>query len=174
MSQGGLVSRISRFLKRKGKPVRYLRFQDPLGDFEMSYPEGWRYDRDIAVVDGKYLISFESREARYTINVDTEITEGFDFRRYAKEELESPESGIVAQMEKTRFRAYPAYRRDYRLCSGGKDLFGGDLMFFSGKAVFRISWSAPEKGRKGFQDIFDHMLGSLAIGEGFLIRMRRK
>lgn len=174
MGENGLVASIRRFLGIGKKPLGYARFQDPLGDFEISYPKDWRYDRDIAVVDGKYSVSFESSEATFTINVDTSIPVKFDFRRFAKKELEGPESGIYAKMEKAQFRKMPAYKRGYSFCSGGKDYFGGGLMFFTGKAVFSISWSAPCRKEEEYQAIFDHMVGSIALGEGFLITMARK
>lgn len=172
MPRNKLVSFVESLLGMKEKPVRFARFRDPLGDFEISYPKDWKYDRDIAVVGGRYTISFESRDASFTISVDTSIPKKFNFSSYAKAELESPSSGIYTPIKKSRFRKMPAYRREYSYTSGGSDYFGGGVMFFTGKAVFSLCWSGLEKRRGVLQPILDHMLKSIAIGEGFLIRWK--
>ncbi len=169
----GLYQRLLALLGLQKKPVKFRRFINPLGDFEISYPKDWRFDRDIAVMEGKYTISFESKQSTFTISVDTDIQKGFSFSRYAKAELESPKSGIYTPMKKSTFRKMPAYRRDYSYTSEGRDHFGGGLMFFTGKAVFSISWSGLESRRKELQHIFDHMLKSMIIREGVLIRRLR-
>ncbi len=174
LQKNRFVSFVKSLLGMEKKPLRFYRFRDPLGDFEISYPGGWRYDKDIAVVDGKYTIVFESSDACFTISVDTAIPEKFNFKSYAKAELESPSAGIYAPMKRGRFRKMPAYRRKYSFTSGGKDYFGGGAMFFTGKSVFSISWNGPESRRKELQEIFDYMLKTIAIGEGFLVRMRRR
>lgn len=165
-----LVSFVKSLLGIGKKPVRFARFRDPLGDFDISYPKDWTYDRNIAVVGGRYTLSFESRHNSFTVSVDTAIPKKFDFDSYAKAELESPSSGIYTPIKKSRFRKMPAYGREYAYTSEGRDYFGGGVMFFTGKAVFSISWSGLEKRREELQAVFDHMLKSLAIGEGFLIK----
>jgi hypothetical protein len=168
-----IVSFLESLIGLQKKPLKFCRFINPLGDFEIQYPRDWRFDRDIAVMEGKYTISFESRHSSFTISVDTDIQKGFSFSRYAKAELESPTSGIYTPMKKSSFRKMPAYRRGYSYTSEGKDYFGGGLMFFTGKAVFSISWSGPEIRKQELQHIFEHMLKSMIIREGVLIRRWR-
>ncbi len=151
--------------------VRYERFRDNLGNFEIFYPRGWRYDEEMAVVDGKYSISFASPDGLSTFNVavDVQLPEGFDFEDYARKELESPESGIYTKMKKDRFREMPSFTREYSYASGGRRFFGGGVMFFSGKIVFSLSWSGPEKRKPGLAETFAHMLRTIVVREGFAL-----
>ena len=149
----------------KPKKPAYRRFSDPLGNFELFYPESWKFDRDVAVVEGKYSICFEGRQAHFTVAVDAALPEGFDFPAHAKKELESPSSGIIAQIEKGRFLGMPSYSRQFRYESGGKTYLGGGEMFFNGSAVFSLSWSAPEKNEAA-QEILRHILQSLVVRQG--------
>ncbi len=154
------------------KEIRYERFRDGMGNFEIFYPRGWKFDRDIAVVDGKYTISFQSPggHEQLTVAVDSQLEPGFRFSRYAKQELESPSSGILAQVRKASFHGMPAYERDYSYRSSGRWYFGGGVMFYSGSAVYSLSWSAPENRKEALSAIFRHMLDSLSVRKGFTIR----
>jgi len=149
------------------KKKKFVRFRDPLGNFELFYPSGWKFDRDIAVVDGKYTISFEKGSKRFTISVDARLPEKFDFKKYAKAELEGPSSGIIAEVKKDKFRGMPAYSREYRYESGGKTHIGRGVMFSTGRIVFSLTWSAPEKEK---DDEFRHMIKTLAFREGFVAK----
>ena len=120
MRKPNILDVISSFFSRD-KTIVFSNFMDPLGNFEIYYPKKWSYDRDIAVSDGKYAISFEKGDTRFTIAVDISIPRDFDFRKYAKAELEDPTSGILTTAKKSHFRNMPAYRRDYSYESGGKD-----------------------------------------------------
>lgn len=166
-----LKDRILSILGKKKEPI-YRRFSDPLGNFEIFYPSDWKFDQDIAVVDGKYSICFEGRESHLTISVDASLPEGFSFAAHAKKELESPSAGIIADIVKCRFHGMPAYSREYHYDSGGKTFFGGGQMFFTGNAVFSVSWSAPERKQAELEKIFGHMLGSLAVRQGMTFRER--
>ncbi len=156
---------LDRILKRKQE---YSLFRDPLGNFEIFYPKGWKFDRDIAVVEGKYTVSFESGDRRITISVDAALEPGFRFSDYEKKELESPTAGIIADVKKSKFRGMPAYKREYSYQSGGKTYLGGGIMFHTGRTVFSLSWSAPEKQREEFQKLVDHVLDTLVIRQGFI------
>ncbi len=160
---GLLKDRILSFFAPK-KPS-YRRFRDPLGNFELFYPTNWKFDQDVAVVDGKYSICFEGNESHLTVAVDAALPEDFDFPKHAKKELESPSSGIIADIHKRKFHGMPSYSREFHYDSGGKTFLGGGEMFFTGTAVFSVSWSAPEK-RKHEQEIIAHMLGSLVVRQG--------
>lgn len=160
---GLLKDRILSLFKPE-KPT-YRRFRDPLGNFELFYPTNWKFDQDVAVVDGKYSICFEGREGHLTVAVDASLPENFDFQSHAKKELESPSSGIIAQITKGRFLGMPSYSREFRYDSGGKTFLGGGEMFFSGSAVFSVSWSAPERNKAG-QEILRHILQSLVVRQG--------
>jgi hypothetical protein len=164
-----ILDLLSSLFSREERVV-FSRFTDPLGNFEIFYPKKWRFDRDIAVVEGKYTVCFESKESRFSVSVDASLPQDFDFERYAKEELEAPTSGIIASIKKRRFRSMPAYKREYAFSSGGKDYFGGGLMFFTGTTVFSLSWSALEKDREKQEAIFDHMLERLSLRRGFTLR----
>ncbi len=144
MQKDSLLARLRTFFFRD-KPVRYVRFRDGMGNFELFYPQGWKFDEDIAVVDGKYTISFVSGNGlcQFTIAVDAQLPDAFIFAKYAKAELESPTSGIYTPMKKAVFHSMPAYERDYSYSSGGRSYFGGGVMFCTGDAVFSLSWSAP-------------------------------
>lgn len=160
-----LKDKIFSFFRKK----EFVRFRDPLGNFEIFYPSGWKFDRDVAVVDGKYCIAFETRNKSFAIAVDAALPEKFSFSKYAKQELESPSSGIIADIKKEKFRGFPAYRREYRYESGGKTFLGGGLMFFTGRTVFSLTWAAPADEKKL---PFEHMIKTLAVREGFNLASR--
>ncbi len=166
----GLRSAIRGLLGMK-EETRFERFRDGLGNFEIFYPRGWKYDEDIAVVDGKYSISFGSPDGLSTFNVavDVQLPEGFDFGKYAKAELESPESGIYTSVKKDTFRQLPSFTRDYAYSSGGRKFFGGGVMFCSGRMVFSLSWSGPESKRASLSAAFGHMLETIMVREGFVL-----
>ncbi len=151
--------------------VRYERFRDGMGNFELFYPRGWKFDEDIAVVDGKYSISFGSPDglSSFTVAVDAQLPEKFDFGRYAHAELESPESGIYTTAKKDRFREMPSFTREYSYSSGGRKFFGGGVMFFSGKIVFSLSWSGPESRKPALSVVYGHMLNTIMVRESFAL-----
>jgi hypothetical protein len=150
-------------------------FRDNLGNFEIFFPAGWKFDENIAIEDGKYTISFLSKDGRsqFTVSVDAKLPEKFNFVKYAKNELESPASGIYTTALKTTFRRMKAFSRDFLYISGGKKYFGGGIMFHSGNEVFSINWSAPQGERVMADKIFGHMLESIVIREGFLVQKKK-
>lgn len=164
------------FRKPAERRPEFSLFRDGMGNFELFYPKGWKFDRDIAVVDGKYTISFQSPDglSQFTVAADLSIRPGFSFPKYARAELESPSSGIYATPEKCRFRGMPAYSREYSYSSGGRRFFGGGMMFYTGQAVFSLSWGAPEAKKGELMPAFAHMLDTLAIREGPAIRRRKR
>jgi hypothetical protein len=167
-----ILSFLESLLGKGRKSPKFFIFTDPLGNFEISYPKGWRFDRDIAVVSGKYTISFSSRDSTLTISLDTAVPAKFDFAKYAKKELESPSSGIYTKMRRSTFRDMAAYRREYSYESGGEEFFGGGVMFNTGSSIFSISWGGPEKERNDLLPLINHMLSSLVIYKGFVVRRR--
>lgn len=164
----GILSWIRRFLG-KGEPAGYERFRDGLGNFEIFYPRGWKYDEDIAVVDGKYSITFESPDGQseFTVSVDAKLPFQMDFEKYARAELESPESGIYTPVNKGRFHGREAFLREYAYSSGGKRFFGGGVMFSTGRIVFSLSWTAPEKKRAPVGEMFEHMKRTVTVRESY-------
>jgi hypothetical protein len=156
------------------KEITYRQFRDPLGNFEVFYPANWKFDRDIAVVDGKYTICFEGGRSHFTIAVDAALLPDFDFKSYAKKELESPSSGIVADLVRGKFKGMPAFTREYCYEGGGKTFFGGGTMFFTGRSVFSLSWAAPEKEKKNAEKIIQHMLDSLVVRYGLTMTTNKK
>jgi hypothetical protein len=151
------------FKKKKG--VKFIRFRDPLGNFEMFFPDYWKFDEDVAVMEGKYTISFYSPSGKETFNiaVDARLEENLDFDKYAHKELESPYSGVIADLQKREFRGMPAFWREYSLESQGEDYFGGGVMFYTGRSIFSLSWSAPEKERDRLEGLFKHILKTLTV-----------
>jgi hypothetical protein len=160
-----------------GQPAAaWVRFQDPVGNFVIRYPSGWKFDRDIAVMEGAYTISFSSSDGRCTFNIAVDAglkggpktRGGFDFPAYAKAALESPSSGIYTPVKKSEFRGMPAFRRDYTYHSSGRTYSAGGVMFFTGRAVFSISWNAPEREKNKFDALYQRMLESLIILPGLM------
>jgi hypothetical protein len=153
------------------RSVRFWHFRDGMGNFELPVPEGWRYDENVAVVEGKYTISFQSTDGmcQFTVAVDAQLPEKFSFAKYAKGELEGPSSGIIASVRKSRFHGLPAYVRDYHYASGTKKFFGGGLMFSTGNTVFSLSWSAPVERQTVMDAVFSHMKKSIVLHKGFVV-----
>lgn len=170
MPKNDLARRLMAMLGLAGpaKESALVRFRDPLGNFVLSCPQGWKTDRDVAVVEGAYTISLGSPDGRasFTVAVDTNLRRGFDFRAYVRRELEAPSSGILAPVKKSEFRGMPAFARDYAYSSGSCACFAGGIAFFTGRAVFSVSWSGPESSRKTLEPLFTRMLGSLMILPG--------
>jgi len=162
-----VLSSLRGMFARKPKTVRFLRFKDSSGNFEILYPEGWNYDHDIAVLDAKYTNSFESPDCRcrFAIAFDGGLAPDFNFANYAKKELEGPSAGIIADAVKGKFRGMDCFRREYAYASGGGKYFGGGVMFYTGNAVYSVSWNAPESEKEVMKAVFDHMLDSLVIWE---------
>ncbi|MDD5340588.1 MAG: hypothetical protein PHV13_05065 [Candidatus ainarchaeum sp.] len=167
-----VLSKLAGALGLGKKAFSLARFQDPLGNFTISCPSDWHVDSDVAVVDGAYTISFASPDGRgaFNIHVDAGLKKGFDFSAYAKSELESPSSGVYTAVKKGKFRDMPAYNREYCYRSSGQDYFAGGTMFFTGRAVFSISWNAPESERKTMEPAFSRMLESLILLPGVTFR----
>mgnify|MGYP001618613045 CR=1 FL=1 len=147
----------------KKKPITFLHFRDGLNNFEIDYPKGWHYDKDVAFIDGQYTNCFQSNNMNFILSVNLKINEGFNFKKYAKTELESPGSGIYTDSISSKFRKMPAYKREYSYISSSDEYFGGGVMFFTGRAVFSIMWNAPRSKFEEAKNIFDNMLASLLI-----------
>lgn len=176
MLKNSILSRITSFLGLKKKSITFSHFRDSLGNFELFYPSGWKFDEDIAVIDGKYTISFDAKDglSTFTISIDGSLPPKFNFASYAKTQLESPTSGIYTSIKRGKFKGMAAYTREYTYISSGRTYFGGGVMFFTGEIVGSISWSAPQNERETFEGIFRHMLDSLTVREGFLVKRRKK
>jgi len=155
---GLLIDKIKDFFKPK--PVEFVKFRDPIENFEIFYPKSWKYDEDVAVYDGKYTISFESGQKRVTIIVDYKIPEKFDFRKYMNEQFEGPSSGIIASLEKTKFRGMPAYQREYSYYSSGKEFVSKGIVFYTGSRVYSLTWFGPLNFS---EEIYNHMTKSLIV-----------
>lgn len=163
-------------LLRGRKVFHFARFRDRSGNFEILYPRNWKYDQRIAVVDANYTIAFESwnGQEKFVVAVNCGIPAGFDFGKYAKKELESPAAGIIATPEKGRFRKMECFRREYRYVSCGRRFSGGGLMFYTGDAVFSLSWNAPESGKEIMDAVFGHMIESLVVRESPALRKQKR
>lgn len=169
MPRGDILSGLLSIFRKP--ELRFKPFMDGLNNFEILYPEGWRYDENIAVVDGKYTISFRSGQRSFTIAVDARLPAKFNFARYVRSET-GPSSGICADTKKTSFQGKPAFKREYMLMSGGSRHFGGCLMFHTMDKVFSLSWDAPEKEREEMEKAFERMRKSFRPRRGFMIRGR--
>ncbi len=172
MRKNDIIAGIKGVLGLGKKAISMARFQDPLGNFVISYPADWKFDLDVAVLEGAYTISMSSSDGRcaFNIHVDAGLKKGFDFAAYAKNELESPSSGVYTDVKKGKFREMPSYDREYGYRSSGRDYFGGGTMFFTGRAVFSVSWNAPESERGTMEKAFSRMLESIVILPGMKFR----
>jgi len=168
LPKNDLLQGIRRALGMGREPAAFADFRDPMGNFVVSYPPDWKFDRDVAVLEGAYTISFSSPDGKSTFNihVDAGPKRGFDFPSYAKAELESPASGVYTPVKKGKFRGMPAFTREYEYTSSGATYRAGGVMFFTGRSVFSISWNAPERERKRFDALFGRMLESLILLPG--------
>jgi len=147
-------------------PQKYSDFCDPIGNFSISYPSQWYFDRDIIVVDGSYTISFESGKSAFVIAVDTNISNDFDFDKHVTSEFTGPKSGIRSDLKKSIFHEMRAYTREYSYVSGQMDYFGGGIIFFTENTVFSLSWNGPEKEKERLNTIFQYMVKTLSINNG--------
>lgn len=154
----------------KPKPS-FERFMDGMGNFEFDLPSGWKYDEDIALVDGSYTISFRSPDKKrvFTVAVDAKIPKKFSFAKYVKAEC-GPKSGIIAEIKMARFHGIPAYKREYSFQCGSRKHFGGNIIFRGPDKVFSLTWSAPESERKDAKKLFGRMMESFIIKRGFAIK----
>lgn len=168
------ILRLKSLLGTRERDPEYVSFRDYLGNFSLQYPRGWKYDKDIAVVEGRYTNSFCSGNglSQFTISVDALVHEKFNFPKYAKDELSSPSSGIYTPLRKSGFRGLPAYSREYGYCCGSREFFGGGVMFYTGELVFSISWSAPGREKANMEPVFRHMLDSLSFRERYFEKKR--
>jgi len=171
-----VFSRIKRLFGFERKKTRFSRFIDSSGNFEMDYPEGWKYDHDIAIEDGKYTVSFSSPDshAAFVISVDASLPQDFKFPGYARNELESPSAGIYAKAVRCRFHKMPAYEREYCYVSGGKAYCGGGMMFHANQAVFSMLWNCLQSTKKETGRIFSRMMDSFVVRQGFRIKKYSK
>lgn len=167
MPKNDLFASIRSLFTPRPAKASYVCFRDSLENFEIAYPERWKFDQDMAIVEGRYTISFQSPDgqSQFTVAVDAQLPWRFDFAAYAKQELEGPSAGIYADVKKGKFRSMEAYRREYSYCNGARRYFGGGIMFFNGDSVFSLSWSAPEAKREEFQLVFGQMLESIKVKE---------
>lgn len=165
------ASSLRRLLGISRKPLRFVRFVDSSGNFELEYPEGWDFDHDIAIEDARYTVSFHSKDclSTFTVAVDANLPARFRFHDYAKKELESPSSGIYTKMVKSIFHGMPAYSRNYFYSSGGRKFHGGGVMFSTGSAVFSLSWGTPESKETEIGAIFTYMKDRFLVMPGFIM-----
>jgi len=164
------LDKIFSLFKRKEKPAKFVIFTDPMDNFKINYLENWKFDRDIAVVEGRYTIPFESKNKNFIVSIDTNIPKNFDFAEYAKSELEGAKSGIFTPIRKGNFRKMPAYIRNYSYTTRQGEYFGGGIMFFTGRVVFSILWSGPNQEKEKLEPIFAKMLESIVITKGCEIK----
>ncbi|MCI0503829.1 hypothetical protein L0Y65_03900 [Candidatus Micrarchaeota archaeon] len=172
MRSGDLISRVKSFLGLGAKAMRFRQFTDGMGNFSMLVPAGWKCDEDIAVVEGKYTISFQPPDglSQFSVSIDAQVPPGLRFTKYAKSELESPSSGIYTPVRKSSFHKMPAFVREYCYTSGGRRYFGGGVMFFSGAIVYSLSWSAPQAKQGAQEGLFARMKDSFSPSRGFVMR----
>jgi hypothetical protein len=168
LRKNDLITGILAALGLGKKPETFAEFRDPIGNFTISFPSGWKFDRDLAVVDGEYTVSLASPDGRRTFNVcvNAGLKKGFDFAAYAKSELGSPSSGVYTPMKPGKYLGMPSFTREYIYTFSGTDYFAGGVMFFTGRAVFSVSWNAPEKERSSMGAVFGKMLQSLTLLQG--------
>ncbi len=187
--EGVLKGFFSLFKKQSAKAIpkqseKCVHFTDPLGNFELDIPKGWRFDRDVIVDSGQYSISFEAqdRRMRFVVSVDTKPPEPADFESYVRKECEGPASGILCGMSKKEFRGYLGYGRRFIFGKGNDESVREDRIFLTAGAVFTISrtrpiiHSAPEPDSKtkiikkdAKEEVLDWMFASFIVKKGLSV-----
>ena len=139
-------------------------FVDYLGNFRLNYPSSWTFDNRLAVVDGAYTISFESKnhKEKFVISVETIIPKNLNFEDYAKEKLIGPNSGVHATIKKSKFRHFDSFDIEYVIHSG-QLMVCKTLIFITGNRIFFLSYSATKKNWNQSELLFDGILESLEV-----------
>ncbi len=153
---------------RKKEPefesVKFENYEDCYGHFSVFYPKGWKYDPSVVVESGGYAVVFHSdkTQSQFRIGVETILPLEFDFRKYAKNEIEKSSAGIVSKARKSKFRGYECYRTDYEYESEGAGYRGEKLIFYTGDRVFSVFYTHPVK-EKNIGKILKYMIESIKI-----------
>lgn len=157
------------FSKKPKEPefegVKFKNYEDYYGHFSIFYPKEWRYDPSVVVDEGGYAVVFHSNktDSNFRVGVETILPLKFDFRKYAKKEIEKPSAGIVSKACKSKFRKYPCYGTNYEYEGGGKKFSGKKMIFYTGDRIFTIFYTYPEEEKKNIDKIFKYMTESLII-----------
>lgn len=142
----------------KPKPKSTPVFRDSFGNFELVIPNNWKLDNeDIGFYDGKYTISFHSPNGgkTFAIFVDTKLSSGFDLKKYAKEEIEAPSSGVYAKATPTKFRGMSAYSCEFSYSgSFGKKHYGRKIVFGKNAIVFVLNCASINQNDAELDAIF--------------------
>ncbi len=139
------------------EPQKFIKFNDPLNNFELFYPKGFRYDQDVAVYNWSYTISFESKHERLIVSVDSK--KAVDFDKYVEQEFNSPKSGIISNLRKSVFRGFPSYDRDFQYTDSGRDYIGKGIVFYTGSIIYSLTWMSPNRDL----GTFDHIVKSFTF-----------
>ncbi len=164
-----VLDSIRRFFRKKPREpefdkVKFRKYDDYYGHFSVLYPKDWWYDPSVVVDEGGYAVVFHSNRSKsnFRIGVETVLPLKFDFRGYAKKEIEGPSSGIVSKACSSRFRKYRCYRTDYVYESGGEKFVGERIIFYTGDRVFSIFYTHPAE-EKNLKKTIEYMIESIAI-----------
>lgn len=165
----GITNRITNLFKRKPREpefnkVCFNKYEDFYGNFSIFYPKDWRYDPSVIVDNGAYAIVFHSKRSRtqFRLGVETVLPLKFDFRKYAKKEIESSSSGMIATAKSTKFREYPCFTAIYEYESDGKKFLGKRLIFYTENRIFSIFYTYPQE-EDCLEAVFDYMKDSVTI-----------
>ncbi len=166
----GIKEKIKKLFGKKPKEpefddVKFTNYNDYYGHFSVFYPKGWKYDPSVVIDEGGYAVVFHSNksESHFRIGVETILPLKFDFRKYAKEEIEKSSAGIVSKACKSEFGKYQCFKTRYGYESEGKKYRGKKLLFYTGDRVFLIFYTYPEEEKKNIEKIFKYMAESLII-----------
>jgi len=146
------------------KKIKFEVYKDYYGHFSMFYPKDWKYDPPIVVDQGSYAVVFHSNKSRATfrVEVSTILPLKFDFKKYAKDEIEGPSAGVISKACKSKFREYSCFSTNYEYESEEK-FIGEKIIFYTGDRIFSIFYTYPEKEGKNLKKVFKYMMESLII-----------
>ncbi|NYZ77127.1 hypothetical protein H0O02_02310 [Candidatus Micrarchaeota archaeon] len=144
--------------------MHFKNYDDFYGHFSMFYPKDWSYDPPVVIDEGGYAVVFHSGKSRsqFRVGVETILPMEFNFRKYAKNEIESSSSGMVAKACSSKFGKHPCFTAAYEYESEGRKYVGKRILIYTGERIFSIFYTHPAD-EKSLEGIFLYMTDSLAI-----------
>ncbi|MEM4166670.1 MAG: hypothetical protein QXX68_03270 [Candidatus Pacearchaeota archaeon] len=166
-----LFKKIICFLKPFEPPfekTEFEKFEDALLNFQIFYPKHWSYEKETAVIDGAYAIIFHSTTspASLRIEVNTKIPKCYskkDFRKYAKNEIEKPTAGVIANAKEQRINNYECIQTEYFFYDRGRKFYGKKIFIFVKDRIFSLFFICDEENHKNLKKTFDYIVDSLVI-----------
>ncbi|GEM_PF-1031398 len=144
--------------------THFKNYDDFYGHFSIFYPKDWKYDPPVVVDEGGYAVVFHSKRSnsQIRIGVETIIPLKFNFKKYAKNEIESSSSGMIAKACPSKFMGYPCFTATYWYENKGRTFAGKRFIFYTGDRIFSIFYTYPAE-EKNLEKTFSYICDSLII-----------